>query len=967
MTIINNKIYSLLERKAHVAIVLWVLYFCYAICAALIFQKILLPLIPSMHAGGGLVINDSVYFDSVATAMAERIRDNGWSSWQLFPANGAPANVAVLATLYALFGHDPTLIIPVNAALHALAGVLIFLLAFEFSERFSIGLYAGVVAGTLFAIFPSALLWYGQMHKDGYAIAGTLLILLSWLKVLKPLSSRGTWAWLISLNAAGMVLIGIVRPYALKFFLIAAVLLLLVFLISSFTSKDGIRGRKLSGFFLIVLFTAGFGLHLLQQANSSKALQMGDTYSHVNLAWTWQNSPWFPDQGEKYVELAARTRAGMIEHGLAQNAGSMIDTDIKPHNILETVAYLPRTFQIATLAPFPSTWFEKMSITRLGAVGEMAIYYVCLIGVILLIYCNRSPSVRMALFFSLFFLIIYGFTLANIGTLYRSRYAFTWVLMLLGIVGWFTWLERRGRFDRLIRWSKSQVIAAHASANNSHIIEKSANRREAVSSGFLVLGLTFVGFVGFFLRDVLMARQFGLGTSLDNFYIAMLVPMFVVTVLCMPMGTAFIPSYLEMKEKSNSAAQALVSHVSFWIALVLVATCLLLYIATPQILPHIHSNLPGIHANQLLHLSAMALTILLFSGFVVLGNSVLNANQRAVLTTSAQLIVPVTAIIGLLVFGEKFGVTAVMLGMVIGQLFNLMIVQYFLRHQNVSLMPRRPFKQNFSEILILVKQYFPLAVSAFFISIAAVVSTLLAMKLPDGAVAAFNLGNKVVLFVTGLVGAAVSTVMLPYFSSLIAKNHIVSARRELSFFLLLSTFISVPISAAMYVWAGDIVSILFEGGPFNDKASKEVERVMQYALIQLPFFVSNAILLKFATATKHVMAISIAALFGLVINIATTLLLMKVMGVGGIALGVSISVVMSTLLLVVILVRYGHITFLDFVVMLLNWVLFATLLVSVHFHTTPSMTVILIAYIALLVGYASSLPYDRLLHSKTVY
>ncbi|HQS44692.1 MAG TPA: hypothetical protein PLJ70_09765, partial [Methylotenera sp.] len=63
------------------------------------------------------------------------------------------------------------------------------------------------------------------------------------------------------------------------------------------------------------------------------------------------------------------------------------------------------------------------------------------------------------------------------------------------------------------------------------------------------MGLTVLTFVGFFVRDVMMARTFGLGVALDSFFIALILPMFFVAVLCMPLGTAFVPVYLNLKER----------------------------------------------------------------------------------------------------------------------------------------------------------------------------------------------------------------------------------------------------------------------------------------------------------------------------------------------------------------------------------------------------------------------------------
>ncbi len=67
-----------------------------------------------------------------------------------------------------------------------------------------------------------------------------------------------------------------------------------------------------------------------------------------------------------------------------------------------------------------------------------------------------------------------------------------------------------------------------------------------------------------------------------------------------------------------------------------------------------------------------------------------------------------------------------------------------------------------------------------------------------------------------------------------------------------------------------------------------VEKVMQYSVIQVPFFACNVLLLKFATVTKHVKVILLVAILGLLINVGESLLFMKFMGVAGTALGASL-------------------------------------------------------------------------------
>jgi putative peptidoglycan lipid II flippase len=951
---------KLFNQNKNFVFVLWVVFFCYSICAAFIFQKLLLPLVPSLHAGGGLLSHDSVYFDSVAYELAQKIHLNGWSSWQLYPAKGVSGNVAILAALYTVFGRDPALIIPINALIHAVGGVLILLIGQELSGRKAVGTYAGVIAATLFVIFPSALNWYGQIHKDGYVIVGSLLILLTWVKAVIGQCNTRDWCILVLYHAVGVLFVASFRPYSLKLLLIATFGVWMAIAFIALMRRQLGRKIKLLVFFLVTFITLILGIQLIAPVSTFAAdPRMGEAYAtwESTESWKWQDTSWLNDGLENYIELAARTREGLIEYGLREKAKSMIDEDIAPHNVKEVVLYLPRALQVALLAPFPSTWFDSSSITRLVAVGEMLPYYLCFPGILLLLFYNRNPAVLVAIYFSCFFLMFYGFTASNLGTLYRLRYAYLFVMLLLGLLGWFLWLDKTGRLKRLINFlvPPAQIIYPTQTIQTT----QQSGRKEAMSSGLAVMGMTLLAFIGFFLRDILMAHKFGLGAELDNFYIALLIPMFIVTVLCIPLGMAFVPFYLDIKERLKlQDSKMLLSGVSFWTMVSLLVICLILFLSGTSLLPLLYIKGSFVDMKQLGSLLDIALPILLFSGVVILGNSVLNANGRALLSSSAQLVVPIAAILALFLFGGSYGIKAVMYGMVVGQLLNLLIVQYFLKYYDVSLMPR-PYLHNLTEFHQLFLQYLPLAVSAFFVAIATPVSTLLAVSLPGGGVSALNLGNKVVLFVTGMVSTAITTVMLPYFSVLIAKNHLISARRELSFFILFATFVSVPICIGLFIWSEPIVRIMFEGGTFDDRSTILVTRVMQYAVVQIPFFVCNSLLLKFAMAAKHVIAVSVVAFVGLFINIGASIFFIKHMGVAGIALGASVSMLSSTVLLVLVLVRYWHITRFDALVIMLNWLIFVTLLLCLHFESVPSIYVTILAYAILLIAYFSSSRFNK--------
>jgi uncharacterized membrane protein len=409
--------------------------------------------------------NDAVYFDFVAWELAKQINLQGWSAWQLFPATGAAGNVAILASLYALFGHTPGLIIPINAAIHALGGVLIFLLAKEISSKESVGTKAGIIAASLFVIFPSSLNWYGQLHKDGYAIAGTLLILLTWVKAVKGCADTRSYLVLLAAHFAGVVLVGIVRPYSLKLLLIASLGVLLFVILDAALRRRLAQEKKLVVYFLVAALTLVGGIGVASSLKSTavmstaikptlNSIQFGETYANWDFkdAWHWQNTGVLPNLIEDHIELAARTRAGMIEHGLSMHAKSMIDENSRPQNDAAVFAYLPRALQVSIFAPFPSDWLQSKSIIRLVSVAETLICYICFPGVFLLLMYQRHRTLWLSICFAVFFLLICGFIVPNLGSLYRMRYAYQFVMVMLGVLGWITWFDEKSRLKRLTNW-----------------------------------------------------------------------------------------------------------------------------------------------------------------------------------------------------------------------------------------------------------------------------------------------------------------------------------------------------------------------------------------------------------------------------------------------------------------------------------------------------------------------------------
>ena len=665
-----------------------------------------------------------------------------------------------------------------------------------------------------------------------------------------------------------------------------------------------------------------------------------------NVKWQWEKSNLLPDNIEQQIENAAGIRVFNIIYNKNIGAGSIIDENKKPADIYSVAAYMPRAMQIALLAPFPSKWFETYKISRMVAVLEMIIWYLMIPGVFLALFYRRTPEIVICIAVSLFFLGIYGFVIPNVGTLYRVRYLFIFIFIILGISGWVTLFSKS---------NNAKILNCYV-AKNELIVEDNHSgdpdgysRLSVANSGITVILLTVVSYIGFFIRDVLTARWFGLGYELDSFFIAMLLPTFFVTLFCIPLGTIIIPAFLDSKEKAINKAQKLVSNVSFMITFFLALLCIALLISAPFLLKIIGRGFCPDKIEYSIVLMGWALPVLLFSGMVIIGNSILNAIGKFVVPSLAQAAVPVIAILFLLFFGGKAGILAVAIGMLAGQLINLLWVAIALKKEGISLAPRWNF--HIKEFGTLFSQYMPLVIASFFVSASIPVNNAMASGLSAGSVAAFSLGNKFVLSVTGIIGTGIATVMLPYFSSFVARNRMFEVRQELSLFLNFSTIISIPVSILIYLASDEIVRIVFQGGVFTGDDAFTVARVIKFGIIQLPFFTCNILILKFATATRHTGLIMIASVAGLFLNIVLNNVLMGHMGVAGISLASTISMMLVTFLFAILIHRLGHVSWIDIITIALNWMLYFTIILCFHYKSYAGVIVAVFALLLLSIGH----------------
>jgi putative peptidoglycan lipid II flippase len=164
----------------------------------------------------------------------------------------------------------------------------------------------------------------------------------------------------------------------------------------------------------------------------------------------------------------------------------------------------------------------------------------------------------------------------------------------------------------------------------------------------------------------------------------------------------------------------------------------------------------------------------------------------------------------------------------------------------------------------------------------------MAAMLPAGSVSALVYGNRFVSVVIALLAGAVSTAVTPYFSRMIARGDWRGCRHTVRTWVRLTALVSVPLTALLIAGSHTVVRVAFEHGAFGPRDTAVVAAVMAMYAIQIPFFVTSRVFYRFIVAMRRTDLALFCGMLNLILDIVLNLVLMRWMGVAGIALATSL-------------------------------------------------------------------------------
>ncbi|MGN7294639.1 murein biosynthesis integral membrane protein MurJ [Rhizobium sp. SAFR-030] len=242
-------------------------------------------------------------------------------------------------------------------------------------------------------------------------------------------------------------------------------------------------------------------------------------------------------------------------------------------------------------------------------------------------------------------------------------------------------------------------------------------------------------------------------------------------------------------------------------------------------------------------------------------------------------------------------------GVLVAGVLQLAVVYIGVRHAGISIGFRMPrMTPNVKRLLILAV---PAAVTGGITQINQIIGQAIASG-KEGAIAALQYADRIYQLPLGVVGVAVSVVLLPELARALKSGHMKEAagiqNRSLEFVL----FLTLPAAGGLWVLSDAIIRVLYERGAFSAENTAVVASILAIYGLGLPGFVMIKALQPGFYAREDTRTPMRFTIVSVIVNSALAISLFPLIAERGIATAEATAGWINTVLLFATLVRRGH-------------------------------------------------------------
>ncbi len=412
-----------------------------------------------------------------------------------------------------------------------------------------------------------------------------------------------------------------------------------------------------------------------------------------------------------------------------------------------------------------------------------------------------------------------------------------------------------------------------------------------------------------YVRDAIIAHAFGAGGLTDAFFVAFRLPNLLRRLFAEgAFSQAFVPILAEYRNREGiEATRTLLDHTATLLSVALVLTTLLGVIFAPQV---IWLSAPGFTADPAkfdiaVRLLRVTFPYILFISLVSLAAGVLNTFHQFWVPAFTPVLLNLSFIACAVLLAPWLDapVMALAWGAFLGGIAQLVFQLPFL--QRIRMIPKLRWDPSDPGVRRILRLMGPAVIGVSVGQVSLLISTIFASYLPEGSVSWLFYADRLMEFPTGLLGAALGTILLPS----LVKHHTDGDTGHysdlLDWGLRVTLMLTLPAAVGMAVASVPLISTLFLRGHFHAIDLWEVRRALLAYALGLTGLISVKILAPGYYARQDIRSPVRFAILTLAVTQVMNAALMGVLAHAGLALATGLGACLNAGLLLRGLLRRG--------------------------------------------------------------
>lgn len=374
-----------------------------------------------------------------------------------------------------------------------------------------------------------------------------------------------------------------------------------------------------------------------------------------------------------------------------------------------------------------------------------------------------------------------------------------------------------------------------------------------------------------FIRDAVLARYFGAGPAMDAFVVAFRLPNMLRRIFAEgAFSQAFVPVLAEYKQtKSPEATREFVQYVAGMLGFVLCIITALGVLAAPWIIwltanGYVGDGTPRFElAVSLLRIVFPYILLISLSSFV---GSILNTFGKFSIPAFTPVLLNVSFIVFAVFWLPYFQPPVMALGwaVLVGGLLQLGFQLPWLFKLGFLSKPKLSF--DHPAVNQVMRQMVPSIIGSSATQVSLVINTIFASYLAAGSVSWMYYADRLMELPSGVIGAALGTILLPSLSKHAALQNQVEFSALLDWGLRLCLLLILPAAVGLVVLGFPLVATLFMYGQFDLHDAQMTQYAMMAYSIGLPAMIMVKIFAPGFYAQKNVKTPVRTAVLSLVVT-----------------------------------------------------------------------------------------------------